>query len=371
VLAGGGVALALAGPLAGWGVFTWGCLMAGLLLAVGALLAGPLPPISAGRWAAAMLLAVGLQHVWHWNQQAIPQQPSLYGSLAGGLLWLAWITLPAAHGPWLGVVWEHLRSWRGLAFVAGWLYASARWFNSHELATRPDNVLRGVYPLLAWPVGGLALLAAARQVPDDWLLRAAARGRSMVAARSFPLWIAALAAGLCALVCYSCVGPVPHVEDGVAYLYQAKTFLAGGFYQPSPPAAMAFDARFCWIFMDDLGRSYGIFPPGWPLLLAAGVTAGVPWLVNPLLVGLGLLLVWKLVNLTDDRPTAALAIVLLALSPFVVLQGASFMSHPATLLWILVAMLGAARAVRGGGWPAGLLIGLGIGMTLATRYVEG
>ncbi len=195
---------------------------------VGALLAGPLPPISAGRWAAAMLLAVGLQHVWHWNQQAIPQQPSLYGSLAGGLLWLAWITLPAAHGPWLGVVWEHLRSWRGLAFVAGWLYASARWFNSHELATRPDNVLRGVYPLLAWPVGGLALLAAARQVPDDWLLRAAARGRSMVAARSFPLWIAALAAGLCALVCYSCVGPVPHVEDGVAYLYQAKTFLAGG-----------------------------------------------------------------------------------------------------------------------------------------------
>jgi hypothetical protein len=66
-----------------------------------------------------------------------------------------------------------------------------------------------------------------------------------------------------------------------------------------------------------------------------------------------------------------LGIALLVLSPFQVVQGASFMSHPATLLWILVAMLGAARAVRGGAWPAGLLVGLGIGMTLATRYVEG
>jgi len=371
LLAGLGVALALAGPLAGWGVFTWGTLMVGLLLAAGALLAGPMPPRSAFRWASAMLLAVGLLHVWHWNQESIPKQPGLYGSLFAGLLILAGITIAAARGAWVGVVWQQLRGWRGLVLLVCWVYATARWFNDYELATRPDNVLRGCYLLLAVPLGGLALIAAAKALPDAWLLKAVERGRRLGSARTVPLWIMAFATVLCGVVCYCCLGPLPHVEDGVAYLYQAKTMLASGFYQPAPPAAMAFDARFCWIFMDDLGRSYGIFPPGWPLLLAVGVKLGLPWLINPLLVGLGLLLVWTLVDLTDDRPTAALTIVLLALSPFVVVQGASFMSHPATLLWILVAMVGAAKAVRGGGWSAGLLVGLGIGMTLATRYVEG
>lgn len=371
LLAGLGVALAMAGPLAGWGIFTWGCLMTGLLLAAGALLAGPLPPRSAFRWASAMLLAVGLQHLWHWNQEAVPKQPGLYGGLLAGLVLLAASTVFAARGPWLRVVAAHLRGWRGGLFVAAWVYATARWFNGYELATRPDNVLRGFYPLVAYPLGGLALIAAVRALPEAWLERAVARGRAMGAARAFPGWIALCATLLCAGICYACIGPLPHVEDGVAYLYQAKTMLVSGFFQPSPPVPLAFDARFCWIFMDDLGRSYGIFPPGWPLLLAAGVAVQLPWMVNPVLVGLGLLLVWKLINLTDDRQTAALTIVLLAFSPFVVLQGASFMSHPATLVWILVAMLGAARAVRGGGWSAGLLVGLGIGLTLATRYVEG
>ncbi|NUQ02245.1 MAG: glycosyltransferase family 39 protein, partial [Armatimonadetes bacterium] len=188
-------------------------------------------------------------------------------------------------------------------------------------------------------------------------------------------WALALAAvAVSAHLGYRLVGPLPHVEDGIAYLYQAKTFLTGGFYQPAPAVPGGFDARFAWVFMDDAGRSYGIFPPGWPLLLAAGVWLGVPWIINPLLCGLAVLLLWRLLRAIDGPAVAAASCLLLLTSPFFLLQGASFLSHPATLLWILVALNGALGVETTGSRPAvvpALLLGLGVGLTLATRYVEG
>lgn len=254
------------------------------------------------------------------------------------------------------------------------LYGTARWFTPREWQARPDDVFRGLYPLVVCPLGLLALVAAARQIPFWWLAAAEAwwRSRLLRAERSTILCIALGTVLVTAVLCHRCVGPLPHIEDGIAYLYQAKTFLTGGFKQPAPAVPGAFDATFAWVCSDDgHGWSYGIFPPGWPLVLALGVWCGLPWLVNPLLCGLAVWLFWRLVRTTDGRSVAGAAALLLALSPFAVIQGTSFLAHPAALVWILVALGATARLARRGSWLDALLLGLGVGLTLATRYVEG
>ena len=126
---------------------------------------------------------------------------------------------------------------------------------------------------------------------------------------------------------------VPHIADSVAYLFQAKYFAAGKLYLAAPPDAAAF--RMDHTIIDDQ-KWYGIFPPGWPAVLAIGVGGGTPWLVNPVLAGLNVVLLHKLVARLYSRQLAHLAAVLLAVSPMFLFTSASFMSHSLSALCTLV-----------------------------------
>ena len=75
-------------------------------------------------------------------------------------------------------------------------------------------------------------------------------------------------------------------------------------------------------------------------MLAIGVYLGAPWLVNPILSGLSVLLVYLLVWNMYDRVTARLSLMLLATSPWFLFLGMSYMTH----IFSLVAPLGAAVA---------------------------
>ena len=92
------------------------------------------------------------------------------------------------------------------------------------------------------------------------------------------------------------------------------------------------------------GRAFSPLPPGWPAILAIGVRAGVPWLVNPVLSGVCILLLYALVRRLDTPRTARLATVLLATSPWFLFLGMSLMTHTATLACALAAALGIAVA---------------------------
>ena len=61
-------------------------------------------------------------------------------------------------------------------------------------------------------------------------------------------------------------------------------------------------------------RFYSKYSPGWPVLLAMGLRLKVPWLVNPLLMTLGLAAIFRLGTALYDRRTAWLALVLAGLS---------------------------------------------------------
>jgi 4-amino-4-deoxy-L-arabinose transferase-like glycosyltransferase len=106
-------------------------------------------------------------------------------------------------------------------------------------------------------------------------------------------------------------------------------------------------------------------------VLALGVLAGVPWLVNPTIAGLTIILAHALLSRLYDRGFAHVAVLLLATSPWFLFMSASFMTHPITLVWSLIAFLAIekARQKNPGRW--GAIAGASLGALFLTRPLEG
>jgi hypothetical protein len=166
---------------------------------------------------------------------------------------------------------------------------------------------------------------------------------------------------------------VPHVEDELAYLFQARTYAAGAFWTPAPPEAARAGLDYYLLDVSG-GRWFSPNAPGWPALLALGVRAGVPWLVNPLLAGASVLLAHRVTALAAGRARAGLVAILLAASPWLIGTAASLMTHMLCLALVLAAwaLLLGARQARGfrAAAPA-FLAGAALGWVFLTRPLEG
>ncbi|RIK42318.1 MAG: hypothetical protein DCC58_11160 [Chloroflexi bacterium] len=176
------------------------------------------------------------------------------------------------------------------------------------------------------------------------------------------LAVAALAGGL--LVSTRVFERLPHVEDEVAFIFQAKTIASGHLLVEAPPQPDFFRAPFI-IFRN--GHWYGKYLPGYPAVLALGALVDRVWLVNPL-AGAGC--VWLLFifgRRIYSAQIALLAAALLVSSPFFLLQAGSLMSHVVSLAWTLGFLLLFEAARRANNfWLAGAA-GLSLGMLFITR----
>jgi hypothetical protein len=159
----------------------------------------------------------------------------------------------------------------------------------------------------------------------------------------------------------------PHVEDEVADLIQARYMARGMLAMPAPPVPAAFDVEQMYFEAD---RWWSPVPPGWPGTLAVGVALGAPWLVNPILGGIDVLLAFLVLLDLYGRRTARLGVILLALSPWYVFLAMSFMTHGATLTAALLAAVGVIQARRTGrvGW--GLVAGCALGYLVLIRPLD-
>ncbi len=159
---------------------------------------------------------------------------------------------------------------------------------------------------------------------------------------------------------------VPHVQDEVVYQMQSRMLAQGRLWEEPllPRAAYHFE----FVINAD-GRRYGVFPNGWPLVLALGTLCGASVLVNPLLHGLTILVGAWLCFRVSGRAAAFLAAPLLAFCPGLLILASSRMSHTLCALLTLLAttLLLTGEQRRG----TALCAGAAIGWLWMTRPLDG
>jgi 4-amino-4-deoxy-L-arabinose transferase-like glycosyltransferase len=136
---------------------------------------------------------------------------------------------------------------------------------------------------------------------------------------------------LCALIASALLERIPHVQDSVAYLFQAKSLALGRLSVPAPRLASFFTEEFIPMFH---GQWFGKYPPGWPVLLTIGVILKAPWLVNPVLTGLNLVLIFLIGREVYGRGVGLVGALVALASPFALFLGGSFMAHTATVTYL-------------------------------------
>ncbi len=194
----------------------------------------------------------------------------------------------------------------------------------------------------------------------------------MTAAASKParLWVAALCCAsffIAAAVAWGVFEAVPHLEDEHAQLFQAQVFAAGAASAPLYQPATAFEIPFT---LHINGRVFSKYPPGYALLLAAGVLLGQPWLVNALAAALGTLGVWMLGRELFDDAAGLLAAGLGVAAPMSVMLSGTLLSHTsslALLVWFAWAFFRARRETGLHPWRYALLAGVLLGLAAAAR----
>ena len=213
----------------------------------------------------------------------------------------------------------------------------------------------------------LNLMLAVRAIPREGLERWSLRLRSMLQSPRFP-WIAAgWTLVVASLLAWFVLDRIPHVPDEAAYIFHAKYLATGQLALTAPPVPDAIPTPF---YFADEERWFLTPPAGWPFVLAVGFWVGAPWLVNPLLGALALLLAYRLLKHVYGVPLASGAVGLLALSPWFLFMNASLMTHPLTLVLFLLAMLGVLHAREHGTVLWAGVAGLAIGGILHIRPLD-
>lgn len=163
---------------------------------------------------------------------------------------------------------------------------------------------------------------------------------------------------------------LPHVEDEVAYLFQAEAFANGALSFPAPPEAAQPGLAYYLLEVRD-GRWFSTSVPGWPAALAPFVAIGLPWLLNPLLAGIAVLLGYDIARRMAGRDMADLVALFMGTSPWLIAASASLMPHMLTLVLMLFAWWMILRSRDGRGTRRLLAAGLAMGWIFATRPLDG
>jgi len=252
-------------------------------------------------------------------------------------------------------VWFLRAAWRPALFFFATLLAAKRWnWDSAHLITMP---------LLAF------------LIPALFLARSAAWCRFLD--RLAGLWdrhdrhvlplVCALGLAASLFACFVILNPLPHVADSYSYLFQAKVFASGKLFAADPGLA-AFDIP--WTVKHQ-GRGFSQYSPGWPLLLALGVLAHAPALVNPLAGLLSYIVIFLLVQEMAGRRYAKLAVLFCLLSPFYLFLSASFMSHTSFLLFSSLSAFCFVRGMMRSSYRWTALAGFPAGFALLIRPADG
>ncbi len=172
-----------------------------------------------------------------------------------------------------------------------------------------------------------------------------------------PLFAAASAVFAGIYINVSMLEGIPHVQDSVAYYFQSKIYASGRLWTEAPELPEFFEQQY---MIEHEGRLFSQYPYGFPILLAVGRILGIPYVVNPALGGLSILLFAFLARKLFDGSTVNLSVLLMTVSPFFLMMSGTYMSHSAGMFYALAALyLTISNRKR-----LSLLKGLGAGFSL-------
>lgn len=146
--------------------------------------------------------------------------------------------------------------------------------------------------------------------------------------RYFALGLVILSFLLSAAVSRVVFERLPHLEDELAYLYQARVFASGNIYMETPQPRTPFWQPFV---VDYDGKRFSKYTPGWSAILAVGVLLGAPWWVNAACAALTVALVYRTGEEIFNADTGLIAALLVTFSPMALLLNGSLMGHTAAL----------------------------------------
>ncbi|MBW1839299.1 MAG: glycosyltransferase family 39 protein [Deltaproteobacteria bacterium] len=166
------------------------------------------------------------------------------------------------------------------------------------------------------------------------------------------------------IIAYTVLDHIPHVQDSIAQLFQAKIFKMGNLYAPLPPHKEFFD--YSNVINDN--KWYSQYPPGHSLLLTLGLFLGVPWLIGPLLGTLSILIFFLIVKTAyRDQRLLYLSCSLLFFSPFLLFMSSSFMNHSSTMFFILLFLYCYLRMSSSHSCAYAIFSGLSLGYAINIR----
>ncbi len=167
---------------------------------------------------------------------------------------------------------------------------------------------------------------------------------SLLSRNSFQRWreiapgvgAALIASILSAFIAVYALRGYPFSVDEYSYWYQANIFALGRLNIPADAGLKPLKELFT-LFIN--GQAFPKYPPGYSFLLALGVGLGVPALVNPILAGLTVALLFAALRLTVSSFAAACTVLLLAVNSYLLGYAASFYAQTLSLFLAAAAML--------------------------------
>jgi hypothetical protein len=188
--------------------------------------------------------------------------------------------------------------------------------------------------------------------------------------RAFVAISVAVAATLASLAAWYCFRAQPALTDEMAHAFQGRVLLSGRLAAVGESFPEFFETAQT-VRAD--GRWFSEFPIGSGALAALGAMTGLPWLINPVLAGVAVWATFAFVRRVADEPSARIASLLLAISPFAAFMAGSRMNHVPVLALTALALLAvshwsSADSAKRAAGPA-IALGICVGaMTLFRPY---
>lgn len=186
--------------------------------------------------------------------------------------------------------------------------------------------------------------------------------------RATPFLISSLIvfSGLTLTIVHAVLDDFPNSSDEYAYIFQAETLSKGQLWQEVPAFSDCF--HFNHIVQKD-GVRAGRFPPGWPMLLTSAFFLNIPtWIINPILGGLCMLVLYGFARRFYNKKIALWSVVTMTATSFFLFNAASYFSHVSCMLACLLFVYSMSVYFEEETHSSLLLAGFFLGWVILIRY---